>query len=193
MAGNQGGYGAVDTHSACPRQQRKYSRNLVGALAGLSVLVICCAGVAVWHQHTRVALAEVAAHSEEPSASRQQQLADVFTAPLEGLAKSVGHAIKSSMDADASPKKTMAADPWNNPTGPGGDPFGIPTYDYTNPYGVTTGTSSSTLGAPPTPEEFKCYFESDWFMRLVRSCCKTLYIPPGLSSSLQLLLAALGS
>jgi len=72
----------------------------------------------------------------------------------------------------------MAADPWNNPTGPGGDPFGIPTYDYTNPYGVTTGTSSSTLGAPPTPEEFKCYFESDWFMRLVRSCCKTLYIPP---------------
>ncbi len=191
MVGQVGHYGAVDLDIAQSRRQRNSGH--AGALASLCVLALCCAGIIVVRQRGSPSALEEAAVPED---SRQQQLADVFTAPLEGLARSVGHAIKSSItdgaDFSSPSKSTMAADPWSSPTHPVVDPFedptaSIPTYDYSHPWSVSSGTASSAVLALPTAKEMECYFQSDWFMRLVRSCCKTLYIPPGPPFALLLL------
>jgi hypothetical protein len=95
-------------------------------------------------------------------AARQQELSDVVTAPLERVARSLGNTLARAVH-DGSALSTLEQEQ------------GVPTWE--DPAALTAGTVA-------TAGDYKCFIESDFYLKYMRSCCKTMYWPPSAQEAL---------
>ena len=156
-------YGAVPAQG---RPERSSHVGIIIASAGLCCAVLCSLSVlspdnrAGWSSLLGVAGRGWARRTG--GAPRQQELSDVFTAPIENAARSLGDSLARAVK-DGSTLSSLDQEQ------------GVPTWQD---------SAELSVGAVDTAGDYKCFIESDFYLKYMRTCCKTMYWPPSAQSAL---------